>query len=141
MNQSLAALLLALHLMLPGLATAQQSMKSPLSYSLHEYGAMLGIAMLGGLVRWYLAIRKGDGTYSLSALIGELCVSAFVGLLTFWTCEAMHIQPLYTGAIVGVSGHLGARMLIMAERAGRRLAEKRLGINLDETMPARLGDR
>lgn len=133
-------LVLCLHLLAPAAAWAQTTMKSPLSYSLYEYGAMLGIAMLGGLVRWYLAIRKGDSTtISLSALIGELCVSAFVGLITFWLCEAMNIQPLYTGAIVGVSGHMGARMLVMAERAGKRMAEKRLGISLEETGNAPLG--
>ncbi|APW37664.1 hypothetical protein RD110_11050 [Rhodoferax koreense] len=138
----LLTLILCAHLLTPIAVWAQSTMKSPLSYSLYEYGAMLGIAMLGGLVRWYLAIRKGDAmTYSLSALIGELCVSAFVGLITFWICEALTIQPLYTGAIVGVSGHLGARMLVMVERAGKRLAEKRLGISLEETGNAPLGER
>lgn len=141
MNHILA-LLIALHMLLPGLASAQEAIKSPLSYSLREYGAMLGIAMLGGLVRWLLAVRKGDATaWGLSALIGELCVSAFVGLLTFWTCEAMKIQPLYTGAAVGVAGHLGVRLIVFAERAGRRITEKRLGISLAETAPAPLGDR
>jgi len=140
--KTILTLILCLHLLAPSLAHAQVAMKSPLSYSLYEYGAMLGIAMLGGLVRWYLAIRKGDmTTVSLSALIGELCVSAFVGLITFWLCEAMYIQPLYTGAIVGVAGHMGARMLVMAERAGKRIAEKRLGIDLSETDHAPLGPK
>lgn len=135
-------LIICFHLLAPIIAHAQDAMKSPLSYTLYEYGAMLGIAMLGGLVRWYMAIRKGDmTTISLAALIGELCVSAFIGLITFWVCEAMGIQPLYTGAIVGVAGHMGARMLIMAERAGKRIVEKRLGIDLSETDNAPLGTK
>jgi hypothetical protein len=135
------ALLIALHLLLPGLASAAAVAKHPLSYSLKEYGVMLGIAMLGGLVRWLLAVRRGDvSAWGLCALIGELCVSAFVGLLTFWTCEAMEVHPLLTVGAVGIGGHLGVRLLVVVERAGRRLAEKRLGISLD-TASAPLGDR
>ncbi len=140
MSQSIAALLLALHLMLPGLAVAQSSIKSPLSYSLQEYGVVLAISMMGGLVRWIMALRRGT-MLSLSMLIGELVTSAFVGFLTFWACEAMEVTSLLTACAVGMAGHVGAKTLTWAEIAGRRFIERRFGVKLEETVPAPLGDR
>lgn len=138
----LVYLSLCLYLAAPLSAWAQEALKSPLSYSLREYGVILGIALLGGLVRWYLAIKKGETTvYNLSALIGELAVSAFVGLLTFWICESLNVNPLLTAAAVGMSGHMGAKGLVWMERAGKRFAETKLGVILDETGNAPLGKK
>jgi len=134
----LFSLILCLHLMAPIAAWAQASIKSPLSYSLQEYGIVLAISMMGGLVRWFLALRRGE-LVSLTYLIGELATSAFVGLLTFWACEAMSINPLLTPCAVGMMGHLGAKGLVWAEMAGRRSLEKRLGLKLEDTGNAPLG--
>jgi len=51
MQNLICALVISLYL--SGPAMAQQVLpKSPLSYSLREYGLILAIAMLGGFVRW-----------------------------------------------------------------------------------------
>lgn len=132
------ALLIALHLLLPGLASAQEAIKSPLSYSLREYGVILGIALLGGFARWYGAVRRGDaGMLSFSALVGELAVSAFAGLLTFWACESFGMSPLITAAGAGLAGHAGGTGIAWMERVAKRSVEKRFGA----TGPAPLGDR
>lgn len=124
---------LCLYLLGPISVWAQDNLKSPLSYSLREYGVVLGIAIMGGAVRWYIAVKKGEiALWSLSALIGEMMVSAFIGLLTFWICESMNLNPLLTPAVVGMCGHLGARGLVWLESAGKKFAEKRLGIDFDE---------
>lgn len=119
-------LLFALAMTLP--ANAQDALKSPLSYSLREYGVILGIAMLGGLARWYTAVRRGDTSMrSISALIGELVISAFAGLMAFWIGESLGVSPLLTAAGAGLAGHAGAAGIAWLERFGQRWMERRFG--------------
>lgn len=129
MAKLILTLLLCLHLLLPLAAHAQAQIKTPLSYSLQEYGIVLATALLGGLASWWMKVRRGELlAWSVSALIGELCVSAFAGMLAFWSCEYLNFHPLLTASIVGMSGHAGAKGLSWLETIGQRLVEKKLGI-------------
>ncbi|MEP6587519.1 MAG: phage holin family protein [Polaromonas sp.] len=126
----LLTLIVCLHLLLPLAAQAQSVIKTPLSYSLQEYGVVLATAVLGGLASWYMKVRKGElQVWNLAALIGELCVSAFAGLLAFWLCEYFNLNPLLTPAIVGMAGHAGAKGIVWLEAIGQKVLEKRLGID------------
>ena len=109
---------------------AQTTVKSPISYSLQEYGFVLGTAILGGLAAWWMRVSKGElAMWNVSALIGELCVSAFAGLIAFWLCEYMNLNPLLTSAVVGMSGHAGAKGLLWLENIGRKRAERAFGVD------------
>ena len=132
---------LVISLYLSGPAMAQEALpKSPLSYSLREYGLILAIAMLGGFVRWYNAVRRGESAaYDLRTLVGELFTSAFIGILTFWACEAIGVQPLVTAALAGMAGHAGVSGLLWAERVLKRFFEHKYGISTEK--PAPLDDR
>ena len=122
-------LVVCAHLILPVLVHAQTFLKTPTSYSPQEYGIVLATALLGGLASWYMKVRKGELVmWNLSALIGELCVSAFAGLIAFWLCEYGNLNPLLTSAIVGMAGHAGAKGLSWVELMGKSLIEKRLNI-------------
>lgn len=124
------SLLICLHLVVPIAVWAQSAVKTPLSYTLQEYGIVLGTALLGGLASWWMKVRRGEIlAWNLSSLIGELCVSAFAGLVAFWLCEYFALNPLLTSAIVGMSGHAGAKGLIWVESAGQKVLEKKLGID------------
>ena len=139
MAHHLYALILSLYMIAPALA--QDAPRSPLSYSLREYGLILAIAMLGGFVRWYNAVRRGESAaYDLRILIGELFTSAFIGILTFWACEAMNVQPLITAALAGMAGHAGVSGLLWAERVLKRFFERKYGVS-PHTGPAPLDDR
>lgn len=118
-------LLLSLHLLLPIVAHAQSTARSPLDYPLKQYGLILGIALLGGFVNWYAKVRKGEiPVFSLNHLVGELTTSAFAGLLCFWLCESAAISPLVTAALAGVAGHMGARAITALEEwAATRLGK------------------
>ena len=123
-------LLLCLQLLMPFAANSQTIMKTPLSYSLSEYGVVLATALLGGVASWFMKVRRGEIlVWNLSALIGELCVSAFAGLLAFWLCEWLEIKPLLTAAIVAMAGHAGAKGISWAELLAQRVVEKKLGID------------
>ena len=133
------ALIIALHLAGPAFAQADIH-RSPLSYSLREYGLILAIAMLGGFVRWYNAVRRGESAaYDLRTLVGELFTSAFLGILTFWACEAFNVQPLVTAAMAGMAVHAGVSGLLWAERVLKRLFERKYGVADSERVP--LGDK
>ena len=130
-------LIFCLHLAMPLIVHAQSAVKSPISYSLQEYGFVLGTALLGGLASWWIKVRKGEvAMWNLSAFIGELCVSAFAGLISFWLCEYLNLNPLLTSAIVGMSGHAGAKGLTWLESVGRNAIERKIG--LGQTKPAPL---
>lgn len=122
-------LLLYAHLLFPLVAFAQEKAKSPLDYSLSQYGLTLGIALLGGFVSWCAKVKKGEvQMFNISSLIGEMSTSAFAGLLAFWLCEWAGLSPILTAALVGISGHMGTRAITMFEEwAARRfnsVAEK-----------------
>jgi len=126
----LLQLLLCLHLLMPIAAWAQA--KDPLSYPLKTYGFMLAIALLGGLVSWITKVRNGDAkAWNVMHLIGELCTSAFAGLLAFWLCEASGITALWTAPLVGISGHMGTRAISAFET----WAAKKWGAVIEQTPP------
>ncbi len=118
MRRLLAALVAATPFAAEAAATAE---KDPLNYSLGQYGAMLSIALLGGLVSWIGKVRRGDvGAWNIMQLVGELATSAFAGLLCFWICEAFGTPSLVTISLVGISGHMGTRAIVIFERWAAR---------------------
>lgn len=134
--KSLVELIFCIHLLLPLTLHAQVILKTPISYSLQEYGIVLSTALLGGMASWYMKVRRGEIlAWNLAALIGELCVSAFAGLIAFWLCEYVNLNPLLTSAIVGMSGHAGAKGLNWLETMGQRVVEKKLGIEQPKDAP------
>ncbi len=121
-------------------ANAAEPLKSPLSYSMREYGAIIGIAMLGGFVRWYTAVRRGHAAgYDIRILIGELMTSAFIGILVFWGCEAYDVNPLVTAALSGMGGHMGISLLMWVEKSLKRHMERKYGVEPTDRAP--LGDK
>ena len=135
MQNLICALVISLYLSGP-VAAQEVIPKSPLAYSLREYGLILAIAMLGGFVRWYNAVRRGESAaYDLRTLVGELGTSAFIGILTFWACEAMGVQPLVTAALAGMAGHAGVAGLLWAERIMKRFFERKYGVEPTDRAP------
>ena len=114
-------ILLCVALALPVTLLADEpKTKSPLDYSVGQYGFILGIALLGGLVSWWGKVRKGEiQVWSVNSLIGELATSALAGLLCFWICEWAGLAPLLTAALTGIFGHMGTRALTLLEEWGQ----------------------
>lgn len=79
------------------------------------YLFVLGVAMLGGLVRFIRHLNESREPVPLGRLLckltGELSVAAFAGLLTFWLCLAWGVSGALTAVFVGVAGHLGGQAI------------------------------
>lgn len=124
----LIQVVICLNLALPIAAWAQGAIKDPFSYELKTYGLMLAVSILGGLVSFYAKVRRGEvSQHSVMHLIGEICTSAFAGLLTFWICEWLNLSQLVTAPLVGVAGHLGAKAIAWAENAAKQRFENQFG--------------
>jgi hypothetical protein len=90
--------------------------QDPLDYPVKQYGFVLVVALLGGLVSWIRKVRKGElGAYNLHHLIGELATSAFAGLLMFWFCVYVNAPGPLMACLVGVAGHMGTRAISLIE--------------------------
>lgn len=136
MIRTIFALILTLHLLLPATVWAQEAIKGPLSYSLKVYVAILAVALFGGLASWYGKVRRGEMLmWNINALVGELCISAFAGLIAFYLCDYMSLHQGLTAAIVGVAGHAGTKGINWIEGIGQRFAEKKLGIDTSKDAP------
>lgn len=112
------------HLIALGLAAhvnAYAADKSPLDYSLGQYLFLLGVAVFGGLVRWFSAVKAGQAqAWNAMHLIGELVTSAFAGLIAFYLCEWAGTAQLVTICTVAIAGHMGARAIDALETVARR---------------------
>jgi cytochrome bd-type quinol oxidase subunit 2 len=85
---------------------------------------MAGVAMLGGYVNFRQKMKAGKVRgWNFAELIGEMVVSAFVGILTFWVCRGFEVNEYLTAAAVAITGHLGARAIFMVEQAVEKKVE------------------
>lgn len=91
--------------------------KDPTNYELITYVWVLGLASLGGIVSFMRKLKAGNvRAFNLMEFIGEIVTSAFVGVITFYLCEAANMSQVLTAAFVGISGHMGSRAIFMLEK-------------------------
>jgi hypothetical protein len=90
--------------------------KDPLNYSLLTYGWVVGISLWGGIAGYARKVNAGLVTrFSILELLGELMVSSFVGLVTFWGCESANIDSMLSAVLIAISAHMGSRAIFMIE--------------------------
>jgi hypothetical protein len=115
MGHYLVTLLVALHLLAP-ISTYAAGGREITSYTLKQWLFVLAMALLGGFVNWWGQVRRGElKATSVSSLVGELCTSAFAGLLAFFICEWADFPDMLTAAMTGIAGHMGTRGIAMFE--------------------------
>ena len=101
---------------------------SPENYGLVTYLWVLAISILGGTVRtltnltfdmsWQCVLRR----WTI-----DIIVSAFIGVITFYLCEYAKLDQVLTAAFVGISAHMGTRVIVLVEeRVYTYLMKKRL---------------
>lgn len=90
--------------------------KDPTTYSLLTYLWVLGLSLWAGMVSYFRKVRDDKlHLFSLVTFIGEMATSAFIGIMTFWLCEAAEMNRLYSAAMVGVAAHMGSRAIFYFE--------------------------
>lgn len=93
--------------------------KDPSAYPILTYLWVAGLAVIGGVIS-HLRKINGGAKWNLVRFSLDIGTSAFVGIITFWLCEAAELQPLVTAALIGVSGHMGSRAFFVIENALRQ---------------------
>jgi hypothetical protein len=82
------------------------------------WAVMTAISLLGGFASFYQKMKNGHvRVWNLTELIGELTISAFVGIVFFNLCQHYGIDLNMTVAIVGISSHMGTKAIMLCERA------------------------
>ncbi|WLF83812.1 phage holin family protein [Moraxella sp. ZY210820] len=85
--------------------------KDPTTYTAITYVWVFLLAMSGGLVAFIRRLNKSKEELPLTMIFcklgGELIVSGFAGVVTFYLCEYWNFAPLLTAVCVAISGHLG----------------------------------
>jgi len=100
--------------------------KDPTNYSLLTYLWVLLLSIWGGITHHIRKVKSGALVrFSLSELVGDLFISGFLGVMTFYLCEYAQMDKLLTAFLVGISSHMGTRGLMMLED----LAAKKLGVS------------
>jgi hypothetical protein len=104
--------------------------KDPTTYGLITYAWVFALSAWGGFVSFWRKLKSGKARpFNVMELLGELFTSAFVGVLTFWLCEAGGIDPLLTAAFVGITGHMGSRAIGLFEDWAMRWIDRKFGID------------
>lgn len=76
------------------------------------------LSVCGGVANYINRFNKGIiKRFSVFEFVGELFISAFVGLVTYLFCRSAGLDELITGVVVGISGHMGTRAIYLIERA------------------------
>lgn len=78
---------------------------------------MVSVAMLGGAASFYRKVQAGEVRYfNIMELLGEVIISGFVGLCTFWLCKSYEVDGYLTGVACAVTGHMGTRAIAIFEK-------------------------
>lgn len=100
-----------------------------LSYPWHTYFFVVFFSVWGGIVNLIQRYRMAKNRrFSLTESIGELTISAFAGMLTYYICEAFKLPEPLMAAFVGISGHMGSRIIYVFESWMKEKLSSYLGI-------------
>ena len=95
--------------------------REPLITLVITYSWMVALACFGGLANYIAKVKaRLVPHFSITELVGELVISGFAGLITFYLCQEAHISTNLTAAMVGMAGHMGSRAIFALEMALRK---------------------
>jgi hypothetical protein len=106
--------------------------KDPFGYSLSTYAWVIGVAVIGGAVKYL----NDPDKFSFLRLFRDLTTAGFAGILTFWLCEWLNITGPLSAVLIAVSGLMGTQALKEMEN----LYLARLGLNNPTSADKREGE-
>lgn len=103
--------------------------KDPGNFPLITYLWVFALSIWGGVVNNIRKLKNGTlKRFSLAELIGDIFISGFIGIMTFYLCEYAGFEQLLTAFLVGITSHMGTKGLTVLED----LAAKKLGFTMEE---------
>lgn len=72
--------------------------------------------VFAGVASFVRKLKEGRRPLILAELLGEIVVSIFVGMVTFWLGRGHGVPEFYLMAMVAVCSHMGSRALFLFER-------------------------
>jgi hypothetical protein len=88
-----------------------------ITYEALTYSWVLILSIWGGAASYLGKVRHGKLRFSIVALMDDLLISGFVGVITFFLCQSAALEQWLSAAIIGVSSHMGSRAIMMLEKA------------------------
>lgn len=88
---------------------------SPQDFTFVTYLWVCLLSFWGGLSNYIGKVKTGTSRFNLMEVFGEIIVSGFAGVMTFYICAAADTPEILTAVAVGISGHMGARIITMFE--------------------------
>jgi hypothetical protein len=96
------------------------------------------ISAWGGIAGYIKKISEGKARdFSIKELIGEIVISSFVGVITYFLCVSAGIDETLTAAIVGMSGHMGSRAIYFIEL----FIKEKTGMDMHESETRKKNER
>jgi len=93
------------------------SYKDPTNYSLVTYLWVLILSLWGGTAHTIRKVKMGIiNHFSISEWIGDMVISGFLGVITFYLCEYANIVAPLNAVLVGIAAHQGTRGIVLLEK-------------------------
>lgn len=99
------------------LRQASDVARDPASVSVATYLLLLGVSIIGGVVRVIREVNLGNKTRKqvVTVFFGELMISLFVGMITFFLCQDAGFSPWKTATLVSIGSFMGGKVLVVLE--------------------------
>ncbi|AXH14259.1 hypothetical protein CP985_09055 [Malaciobacter mytili LMG 24559] len=74
------------------------------------------LSLLGGLVGYIRKLKEGRyERFSITELVGDLVISFFIGITTYFICKSAGFDDWLIAGLVGITSHMGTRGLVLIE--------------------------
>lgn len=99
--------------------------KDPNSYEIITYLWVIGLSAWGSVVQ-VLRRATSDLPFAkkMQLIVAEIVVSTFAGMVTFFLCEWAQLDKMLSAALIAISGHMGARAIILTEKFAEKFLAK-----------------
>jgi hypothetical protein len=111
-----AVLMFSCLAMLSGESAADPIQMDPFGFKITVYLWVIVVSIIGGITGYVRKLKGKYSRFSIAEVLGECLISAFVGIITFWLCEAADIKGAMQAAFIAISSHMGSRALFKFEQ-------------------------
>lgn len=99
------------------LKTASDMARDPASVSIATYVLLVVVSIFGGIVRVIREVKLSDKTVKqvVALFLGEMIISLFVGMITFFLCMDAGFSLWKTAALASFGAFMGGKVLVILE--------------------------